>query len=195
MRAIKAATRKQPRQREFVPGAVWAVGAAAGAGGRGRGGGEFGVEPAGMHPRIERLGGLGIDVPLPHDAAEGRLHMPAGAPEPVVKLKMAERRIQVVAPQQAHHALAEPHAFGVGGRTLQGLTGFCRPVGARLLFLSGRVRLAGRRFGWVGRLIAALPRRPNRGEKEDERCAGRERGGSQTGDRHVSAAVDDDRKS
>src|SRR5579864_6596786 len=71
------------------------------------------VDPAGIDPAVEAVGGLGIDiVGMLQQAAEGRLDMAARAAEAVVKVEMPERGIEIVAPQQADYPAAEPHAFG-----------------------------------------------------------------------------------
>ena len=57
-----------------------------------------------------------VDIALADDAAEGRLDMAAGAAEAVVEIEMAEGGIEIVAPQQADHAAAQPDAFGIPGR-------------------------------------------------------------------------------
>ena len=46
-------------------------------------------------------------------AAKRRLNMSARAAEAVVKIEMAKGSIEVVPPQQADDAAAEPHAFGI----------------------------------------------------------------------------------
>ena len=61
-------------------------------------------------------GAFGIDMALPHHAAERGLDVRARAAEPVVEVEMAEGGVHVVAPQQPHHPAAEPDAFGVAGR-------------------------------------------------------------------------------
>ena len=69
-----------------------------------------------MHPAIQAFRGLGVDMALPHQAAESGLDMRARAAEPVVKVEVAEGGIEIVAPQQADHPAAEPDAFRVAGR-------------------------------------------------------------------------------
>src|SRR5712691_6054883 len=82
------------------------------------------VDPAAVHPAVDLFGRLGIDVSLPNDAAEGRLDVAGRATEAVVKIEMAESRIEIVAPEQADHPPAEPQAFRIGRRTAQKLFGF-----------------------------------------------------------------------
>src|SRR4029077_14454586 len=52
------------------------------------------------------------------------LDMPARATEAVIEVEVAKGRVQVVAPQQADDAPAEPDAFRVAGRTVEGVLGF-----------------------------------------------------------------------
>ena len=71
-------------------------------------------------------------------AAEGRLDVAAGAAEAVVEIEMAEGGVEIVAPHQAHHAAAEPDAFRVAGRAVDGLRGLDEFVGLALAVL-GRI--------------------------------------------------------
>ena len=94
--------------------------------GRGRLNGGFrrgrlqtGINPTSMYPPVKGLLGLGIDVSLPDQTAEGRLDMGAGAAETVVKVEVAKGSIEIVAPQQGYHAAAEPDALRVAGRAGQ----------------------------------------------------------------------------
>ncbi len=96
---------------------------------------------------------------MQEEAAERRLDMAARAAEAVVKIEMAEGRIEIVAPQQADHPATEPDAFGIAGRTAQRLLRFGKFVD--LLRLLGRL-LAVRR-GLIGRLgLGALSQRRSR---------------------------------
>ena len=87
----------------------------------------------------------------PGQAAEGRLHMAARAAKPVVKVEVAESGIEIVAPHQADHPAAEPDAFGVAGRAIDGLGGLGKFVGLALVVLGGSAALAARLAGlsWV----------------------------------------------
>jgi len=68
---------------------------------------------------------LGIDLSAkPGQAAERRLDVAAGAAEPVIEIKMPKGGIEIVPPHQAHHATAEPNAFRVSGRAIDGLRRF-----------------------------------------------------------------------
>src|ERR1700722_54102 len=70
-----------------------------------------------MDPGIEcSPGRLGVDVALTDHATERYLDVLAGAAEPVVKIEVAERGVEVVARHQADRPLAEPDAFGARGR-------------------------------------------------------------------------------
>ena len=64
--------------------------------------------------------------------------MAAGAAEPVVEIEVAEGGIEVVAPHQAHHAAAEPDAFRVSGRAVDGLGRLDEFVGLALVVLGRR---------------------------------------------------------
>ena len=63
--------------------------------------------------------------------------MAAGAAEPVVEIEMAKGGVEVVAPHQADHAAAEPDAFRVAGRAVDGLRGLDEFVGLALIVLGG----------------------------------------------------------
>ena len=90
---------------------------------------------------------LGVDLAAEAgQAAEGRLDMAAGAAEPVIEVEVPERGIEVVPPHQANHAAAEPDAFGVAGRAVDGLRGLDEFVGLALVVLVGVGRIGGRRL-------------------------------------------------
>ncbi len=63
--------------------------------------------------------------------------MAAGAAETVVEIEVTKRGVEIVEPHQAHHAAAEPDAFGVSGRAVDGLRGLDEFVGLALIFLGG----------------------------------------------------------
>src|ERR1700724_1993550 len=73
-----------------VGGRAWnRSGGGGGAGRRGRL--QIGIDPAGIHPPVEAVGGLRIDiVGMQEQAAEGCLDMAARAAGAVVKVEMAE---------------------------------------------------------------------------------------------------------
>ena len=96
------------------------------------------IDPAGMDAPVEGFRHLGINGRTePHDTAERRLNMPAGATEPFVKIEMTERGIEVVAPHQADHAPSEPDAFRVSRRAVDSLRGLHKLVGLALAVLGG----------------------------------------------------------
>ena len=91
-----------------------------------------------MDAAVQALGNLGVDLAAEAgQAAERRLDVAAGAAEPVVEIEMAEGGVEVVAPHQAHHAAAEPDAFRVAGRAVDGLGGLGEFVGLALVVLGG----------------------------------------------------------
>ena len=77
------------------------------------------IDPAAMHPAVDRIGRLRIDIALAHQAAERRLDVAGRAAEPVVQIEVAEGGIEIVAPEQAHHATSKPQAFRIGGRSAE----------------------------------------------------------------------------
>lgn len=158
-----------------------------------------------MDTRVQGFGGFRIDIALSHDAPERRLNVTAGTTEAVVQLEMPEGRVEVVAPQQADDALAQPDAFGSRGRTLQGaarLDGLVRPrlpLGPdRIVRLAalGRLRLRRlrgrlRRRGLLGRLLL-LGLDGHRGEaerKEENRCGDGNGEDARTREVHDGAVV------
>ena len=93
------------------------------------------------------FGHLGIDLSAKAgQAAEGRLDMAAGAAEPVVEIEVPERGVEVVAPHQANHAAAEPDAFRVSTRAVDGLGRLDEFVGLALVVLGGVGGIGGRRL-------------------------------------------------
>ena len=113
-----------------------------------------------MDPAVKGFLGLGIDIALPHQAAESGLDMGARAAKAVVKVEMAEGGVEIVAPEQADHAAAEPDAFRIAGRAGQEprrlgdfvdlFLAFLGGVGGRLLrFGRFAVTAALREGGWT----------------------------------------------
>jgi len=102
----------------------------------------------------------------PGQAAEGRLDMPAGATEAVVKIEMPEGGIEIVHPHQANDAATEPDAFGVSGRAVNGLGGFHELVGLALAVLGG---LCGGRFTLLvlGVIVSALGQGASKSKQKD----------------------------
>src|SRR5262245_6667154 len=82
------------------------------------------VEPAGAHAISDLLGGLLVDLTLPHDAAEGGLDVTGRATKSIVEVEMAESGIEIVARKQGHHPPAEPKALRIGCRSAQKFFGF-----------------------------------------------------------------------
>jgi len=118
-----------------------------------------------MDPPVQAVGGLRIDRGgMQNQAPERRLNMATRAAKPVIKVKMTERGIKIVAPQEADDPAAEPDAFGIAGRSVQdplGLGEFIDFLGLfggvlarRGLLLGGfgviRLGKGGRRREWQG---------------------------------------------
>ncbi len=60
--------------------------------------------------------------------------MAAWTAEPVIQVEMAESRVEIVAPEQADHAAAEPNAFRIAGRSVDEALGFGKFVDLLRLF-------------------------------------------------------------
>ena len=72
------------------------------------------IDPARLDPAIQAVGGLRIDAAFVQDqAAKRRLNVAGRTAKPVVKIEVAKRRVDVVSPEQADHAAAEPDALGL----------------------------------------------------------------------------------
>jgi hypothetical protein len=69
-----------------------------------------------MDAAVQGLRNFGIEIAMPDDATESRLDMRARTPKAVIEVEMAKGRVQVVTPEQADNAPAQPDAFGVPGR-------------------------------------------------------------------------------
>src|ERR1700691_5155727 len=101
------------------------------------------IDPASLNPAIQAIGGLRIDaVGMQQKAAECRLDMATRAAEPVVKVEMAERGVEIVAPEQTDHPAPQPHAFGIARETCD--LPFCFRKFINLLRLFGRLLAGGR---------------------------------------------------
>ena len=100
--------------------------------------------------------------------------MAAGAAEPVVEIEVPERGVEVVAPHQADHAAAEPDAFGVSARAVDGLGRLDEFVGLALVVLGGVGGIGGRRLAWLilGVGAAALGKRASRSDQEGQAGSG-----------------------
>ena len=130
------------------------------------------IEPAVMHPTVEGVGRFWVKRSLADHAAEARLNMSGRAPKAIVKIEMAERGIEVIPPHQPHDAAAEPDAFGITRRAVDGLGGFCELVGAALILACvlrgiGR-RVCGRLALLLGTRAAALGKRATDTEQDDD---------------------------
>jgi len=103
-------------------------------------------------------------------AAEGGLDMAARAAEPVIQVEVPERGIEVVQPHQPDHAAAEPDAFGVSGRAINGLRRLDELVGLALVVLVDVGGIGGWRLGGLilRRRGAALGERPARSDQEGQ---------------------------
>jgi hypothetical protein len=101
---------------------------------------------------------FGVDGAKAHEAPERRLNVAAGAAKPVIQIEVAEGGIEIVAPHQNHHPAAEPDAFRVSGRAIDGLRRLDEFIG-RALTVFGHIsrtchsRLAGL---ILGAKVAAL---------------------------------------
>src|SRR5215469_7334772 len=88
------------------------------------------VDPTGMDAEVEAARHLVVDGPAkPRQASERRLDVAARTPKAVVEIEVAKGGIEVVKPHQANDTAAEPDAFGIAGRTVNGLGGFRELVG------------------------------------------------------------------
>jgi hypothetical protein len=140
---------------------------------RGRGRGRLGggcrlrlrrrIDPAGMNPSAQAIRNFGVDrAEEPDQASKRRLDVAARTAKAVVQIEVAKRGIEIVAPHQNHHPAAEPDAFGVSGRTIDGLRRLDEFVGLALVVLAGigggRGRICCRRLAGLilGAKVAAL---------------------------------------
>ena len=91
-----------------------------------------------MNSAVKRLGHLGVDLPAKTgQTTKRRLHMAARAAEPVVEIEVTKGGVEIVEPHQAHDAAAEPDAFRVSSRAVDGLRRFDEFVGLALIILGG----------------------------------------------------------
>src|SRR5262249_22673755 len=139
------------------------------------------VDPTAVHPAIEGVGRLGVDVSLAHEAAKGRLDVTGWTAEPVVKVEMAKRGIKIIAPKQAYHSAPQPKAFRVGGRPPKELFGLGKLVDLLLGFLG----IAGRRL--IPGLLLRILRKCRVGDKQHHRAYG---GGEKTHPKAVHGCPD-----
>ena len=123
-----------------------------------------------MDAAAQAIGHLGIDRSEAHQTTKSCLDMTARAAKSVVKIEVAERGVEVVAPHQNYHPAAEPNAFGVSGRAVNGLRRFHEFVGLALIVLGGIGGGSGIcRFGRLilGAKVAALG---DRASDPDQKC-------------------------
>jgi hypothetical protein len=91
-----------------------------------------------MNTGLQAVGGFRIDRTLLHHATEGRLDMPAGTAEAVIKVEVPEGGIEIVPPKQMDDAPPEPDAFRITGRPRDLLGNVGQVVAARrILFRIG----------------------------------------------------------
>jgi hypothetical protein len=124
---------------------------------------------------------------LAEKTAQARLHVAARAAEPVVKIEVADRGVDVVPAQQADDATAMPYAFRIGGRPAELTRGFGE-VGLVLLAL---VHLS---LFLIGRLLIAAALRKGAAaqdaRRQDETCREEERGqATGSGEEHRFSAL------
>ena len=105
------------------------------------------IHPAGVNLVVQAPRHLVVDLsPKTGQTAEGCLDMAARAAEPIVEIEVAECGVEVVAPHQAHDASAEPDAFRVSARAVDGLGRLDEFVGFPLIILGGVGLITGRRL-------------------------------------------------
>jgi hypothetical protein len=61
-----------------------------------------------MDSAVKGVGRFWVDASLPNEAAKGRLNVAGRTAEAIVKVEVAKSSIEIVSPQQAYHAPAEP---------------------------------------------------------------------------------------
>jgi len=143
------------------------------------------INPTRMDAAVQTVGRFGIDrIAVQNEAPERHLDVAAGAAEPVVKVEMPEGRIQVVAPEQAYHPAAEPDAFRIAGRTIEGALRFGKLIDFLDLFGAVFGALFGRRRLLVGGLGVVILRqdlvlRQHLGVSRSDRGDGQAEGGAQ----------------
>jgi hypothetical protein len=114
------------------------------------------IDPAGVHAAVKRICDLGIDLATkPRQTAERRLDVAARTPETVIEVEVTERGVEVIEPHQAHDAAAQPDAFGIARRAVEGLGGFDEFVGLALIVL-GRIGRRGTAVSGFGLLILGM---------------------------------------
>ena len=99
--------------------------------------------------------------------------MAARATKTVVEIEVTKGSVEIVKPHQAHHATAEPDAFGISGRPVDGLRGLDEFIGLALIFLGGvggLGRISGPRLAVLilGVNVAALGKGASDTDQQDE---------------------------
>ena len=126
------------------------------------------IDPAGLDPGVKAVGGLRIDVAsVQNQAAERRLDVSARTAESIVEVEMAEGGVEIVAPQQADHAAAEPHTFGIARRPVERLLRFGKLVDLLRLLAGFLARRASRRGRLVRRFGVVVLGKSGRRERND----------------------------
>lgn len=101
----------------------------------------------------------------PGQATEGSLDVPARAAKAIIKVDMAKGGVEIVDPDQLHHASPEPDAFGISGWAVDGLRRLDELVGLALIFLGRIGRTIGGRLALV---LTALGKNLTRGKQQDQ---------------------------
>jgi hypothetical protein len=123
---------------------------------------------------VKAIGGLRINIASVQDqTTEGGLYVRARTAEPIVKIEMAESRVEVVAPEQPDHTTPEPDTFWIAGWSIERTLRFrefidllrllARFLGRRRSFVSG--------LGVVGLGVRRQGKRVYGGGKEPEHDA------------------------
>jgi hypothetical protein len=134
-----------------------------------------------MNAPGQRLAGFGIDLSLPHNAAERYLDMVGWAAEAVVQLKMPKGGVEVVIPEEADRPAAKPNAFGIGGWATQNLGGLRVLIDLFLPFLPLLALASRLGLGILG--VAGM------GQKDCHRCARGSGHQAQTSEAHGGSGV------
>jgi hypothetical protein len=103
-----------------------------------------------MHPGVQALGRLGIDVALADDATKRCLYVRSRTAEAVVEIQMAKGGIHIIPPQQSNNPASEPNALRVAGWPINQARRLREFIDLALRVLGG--------VGWLGRrgLVAGL---------------------------------------
>src|SRR5882724_1413143 len=127
------------------------------------------VDPAGMHVIVQAVLHLVVDFSdEPGEAAERRLDVSARTAEPVVKIDVAERGIEVVAVHELNHPPAEPDAFRIAARAVDDLGRLGELVDLALVVLCDVAGGCGRRLARLVLVVAALSEAWSDGQQKDE---------------------------